>query len=89
VIENQVHSNAFACLPQYGQSDYGFPIRRHPSIFIDVAMWEHRTFDSLRFLDVAKCTNLAPLPLLISCKLSFPIVGLKIPSLPYFGIEIC
>jgi hypothetical protein len=24
----------------------GFPIWRRPSIFMDVAMWEHRTFDS-------------------------------------------
>jgi hypothetical protein len=30
---------------------------------------------TLRFLDVAKFTNLTPLSLLISCKISFPIVG--------------
>jgi hypothetical protein len=24
----------------------GFPIRRRPCIFMDVAMWEHCTFDS-------------------------------------------
>jgi hypothetical protein len=24
MIEHQVHSNAFACLPEYGQSDCGF-----------------------------------------------------------------
>jgi hypothetical protein len=24
----------------------GFPMWRHPSIFMDVVMWEHRTFDS-------------------------------------------
>jgi hypothetical protein len=35
----------------------------------------------MRFLDVAKYTDLTPLSLLISCKLSFPIVGLKISSL--------
>jgi hypothetical protein len=31
-----------------------------------------------KFLDVAKFTTLTPLSLLISCELSFPIVGLKI-----------
>jgi hypothetical protein len=24
----------------------GIPIRKRPSIFMDAAMWEHRTFDS-------------------------------------------
>jgi hypothetical protein len=43
MIEHQVHSNAFACLSEYGQSDD--PIWRRPSIFMDVAMWEHCTFD--------------------------------------------
>jgi hypothetical protein len=43
---------------------------------------------TLRFLDVAKFTNLTPLSLLISCKLLFIIVGLKMSSLAYFGIEI-
>jgi hypothetical protein len=37
---------------------------------------------TLRFLDVAKFTNLTPLSLLISCKLSFPLVSLKMSSLP-------
>jgi hypothetical protein len=36
----------------------------------------------IRFLDVAQFTALTPLSLLISCKLSCPIVGLKIFSLP-------
>jgi hypothetical protein len=79
MIEHQVHSNAFACLPEYGQSDCGFAIWRRPSIFMDVAMWDLRTFDS-EVLDAAKFTNLTPLLLLISRKLSFQIVGLK--SLP-------
>jgi hypothetical protein len=34
----------------------------------------------MRFLDVAKFTTLTPLSLLILCKLSFPIVGLKMSS---------
>jgi hypothetical protein len=34
---------------------------------------------------VTKFTNLTPLSLLISCKLSFPIASFKISSLPNFG----
>jgi hypothetical protein len=64
----------------------GFLIWRCPSIFVDVAMWEHRMFDSLRFLDVAKFTNLTSLSLLISCKLLFPTVGLKMSSLPTLAL---
>jgi hypothetical protein len=45
----------------------GFPIWRCPSIFMDVAMWEHRTFDSEVFR-CGKCTSLL-------------IVGLKISTL--------
>jgi hypothetical protein len=38
---------------------------------------------TLRFLNVGKFINLTPLSLLILCKLlSFPIVGLKMSSLP-------
>jgi hypothetical protein len=35
-------------------------------MFMDVAMWEHRTF-ALTFLDVAKFITLTPLSLLILC----------------------
>jgi hypothetical protein len=68
MIKHQVHSNAFVYLLVYGQSDLGFPIWRCPIIFMDVAMREHRTFDSV-VLGVAKFTNLIPLLLLISYKL--------------------
>jgi hypothetical protein len=36
---------------------------------------------------VAKFTTLTPLSLLSSCKLSFPIVGLKVSSLPNFAVK--
>jgi hypothetical protein len=52
-----------------------FPIRRSPSLFINVSMWEHSTLD--RFFDVAKFTTLTPLSSLISYKLPFQIVDLK------------
>jgi hypothetical protein len=47
-------------------------------------MWEHRTFDS-KIFDVGKFTTLTPL--LISCKLSFPIVGLKMSSIPTLALK--
>jgi hypothetical protein len=31
----------------------GFPIWRHPSIFMDVEMWENRTFDS----EILRCVK--------------------------------
>jgi hypothetical protein len=44
-----------------------------------------------KFLDVAKFTTLTltltPLSILISCELSFPIVGLKISSLSTFALK--
>jgi hypothetical protein len=86
MVEHQVHSNAVAYLPEYGQSDCGLSIWRHPSIFMDVVMWEHRTFASEVFR-YGKFTNLTPLSLLIHCKLSFPIVSLKISSLPTLTLK--
>jgi hypothetical protein len=41
----------------------------------------------MRFLDVAKFTTLTPLSLQISCKLSLPIVGLKMSSLPTLAFK--
>jgi hypothetical protein len=65
----------------------GFPIWRRPSIFMAVAMYEHRTFDS-EVLYVAKVSSLTPLSLLISSKLLFRIIVLKMSFLAYFGTEI-
>jgi hypothetical protein len=45
MIEHQVHLNAVAYLPDNGQSDCGFPTWRRPNIFMNVAMWELRTFE--------------------------------------------
>jgi predicted small integral membrane protein len=53
-----------------------FPIWRLLIIFMNVAMWEHRTFDS----EVFRCAK-------ILCKLSFPIVGLKISSLSTLALN--
>jgi hypothetical protein len=41
-----------------------------------------------KFLDVAKFITLTPVFLLISCKLSFPIVGLEIFSLHSFALKL-
>jgi hypothetical protein len=58
-------------------------IRRCPSKFMNVTMWKHRT--SRRYLDMTKVST--PLSLLILCKLSFPIVGLKMSSLPALALK--
>jgi hypothetical protein len=41
----------------------------------------------MRLLDMAKSTTPTPLSLLISCILSFPIVGLKMPSLLILALK--
>jgi hypothetical protein len=50
---------------------------------MNVAMLKHL---AITIFDVAKFIALIPLPLLISCKLLFTIVGLKFS--PYFCSEI-
>jgi hypothetical protein len=57
----------------------GLPIRRHPNVFMYVSVGTLQFW--LRFLDVKKFTNPTPLSLLILCKLSYPIVWLKISFL--------
>jgi len=52
---------------------------------MNVAMWEHYSLD--RLFNVAKFTTLTLLSLLVSCKLSFLIVGLKIYSVPTFALK--
>jgi hypothetical protein len=49
-------------------------------------MWERFTLDS-EVLDVAMLTILTPLSLLIVCRLSFPIAGLKRSSLPTLALN--
>jgi hypothetical protein len=46
MIERQVHSNASPVYQNMVNLIVGFPIRRCQSIFMDVAMWEHRALDS-------------------------------------------
>jgi hypothetical protein len=59
---------------------------RRPNIFMDAAMWEHRTFDSEVFT-CGKFINLIPLSLIISCKRLLPIVGIKISSLSTLALK--
>jgi hypothetical protein len=42
---------------------------------------------TVRFLDMAEITTVTPLSLLISCKSSFPIVDLKMSSLPILALK--
>jgi hypothetical protein len=55
--------------------------RRCASEFMNIMMWEHCT-PEIWFLDMAKFATLTPLSLLISRKLLFPSIGLKVYSLP-------
>jgi hypothetical protein len=41
----------------------------------------------IRFFEVEKFTTLTPLSLLASCRLSLPIIGLKMSSLSTFGLK--
>jgi hypothetical protein len=49
-------------------------------VYLWMLRWGNMVLLTIKFLDVAKFTTLTPLSLLISCELSFPIVGLKISS---------
>jgi hypothetical protein len=64
----------------------GFPIWRPPNIFMDVVMWEYRTFEYMIF-DVANVITLTPLSLIISCKFSLPVAGLEMSSLPTLALK--
>jgi hypothetical protein len=83
---NQVYLNAFIYLQNMAKLTVGFPTWRHPNKFINVALWEQCTL-TMRFLDVAKCTTPTALSLIILCKPSFPVVGLKISSQPSLTVK--
>jgi hypothetical protein len=87
MIEHQVHSDALAYQPEYRQSDCGFSHLKMSMYIYGCCMWERRTIDC-EILYVIKFTTLIALSLMISCKLSFPIVGLKNVFPAHFGTEI-
>jgi hypothetical protein len=64
----------------------GFPIWRRP-VYLWMLRWGNIMIWTVRFLVVAKFTALTPLSLLISCKLSFPIVGLKMSFQPTLALD--
>jgi hypothetical protein len=51
-------------------------VRRGPSVFMNVAVWNVMLL-TIRFFEVAIFTTLILLPLLVSCRLSFPCIGSK------------
>jgi hypothetical protein len=63
-----------------GQSDLRFSIKKRPNKFINATIWKQNTFH-WEVSEMAKFTILTPLSLLISCKHSVPLVGLKMSSL--------
>jgi len=62
------------------------PIRRGSGIFMKFRCGNNMLLKT-RFFDVAKFTILKQLSLISRCKLSFPIVGWKISSLPSFALK--
>ena len=56
-------------------------------VYLRMFRWGNIVLFTTRFFDVAKVTILTPLSILCWCKLSFPIVGLKIFSLPTFTLK--
>jgi hypothetical protein len=85
-IGHQVCLNAVFCLSKHDQSVCVFPWGE-----VQVYLWILRCGNivllTARFLGVANFTTLNSLSLLISCKLSFPIVTLKIFFLPTFVLK--
>jgi hypothetical protein len=82
----QVYLNAvFSHLSKYGQ----FGCTSFHQEMSNLWMLQHGNIVILkiRFLDVTKFTTLTPLSLLVSCELSFPVVGLKMSSLPTLALK--
>jgi hypothetical protein len=55
-------------------------------VFKNVAVW-NVVLLTIRFFEVAIFTNLTPLSLLASCRLSLSIIGLKMSYLPTFALK--
>jgi hypothetical protein len=87
MIEHQAHLNAYSYLPEYGQSVSWVSLSGEVQVYLWMLRCGNIILLTLRLLDVAKFTNLTPLSLLISCKLSFLIVSLNVFPV-YFDIEI-
>ena len=62
------------------------PIKRVRGVVMMFRCW-NIVLLTTKFFDVAKFTILKPLSLLSWCRLSFPIVGLKISSHPNFALN--
>ena len=85
MIVHRVYSNAISYLSIRDQSVCeSSHLERYRCIH--VWAWEHTAVCNSIF-GVAKFTILTPLSSLFWCKLSFPIVGLKISSLPTFALK--
>jgi hypothetical protein len=88
MIGHQVHLNAVGYLSKYGQPDRESITLGDIQVNVRMLRCEDIVILAVRLLDVAKLTIVVQLSLLISCKFSFSIVGLKNVIPAYFGIEI-
>jgi hypothetical protein len=68
--------NGVFCLSNVINLVVRLSVRRGPGVFMNVAI-RNMLLSKTKFVDVAKFITLISLPSLISCELSFPIVGLK------------
>jgi hypothetical protein len=76
MIGHHLYLNAFAYLSEYGQSDCGFSHPETSNYLYECCNVETLYF-CLIFIDVVKFNIPTQLALLISCKLSFPILRLR------------
>jgi hypothetical protein len=68
------------------QSDCVFPSEEVP-VHLWILWCRKTVLLTIRFFDVTNFTTLTPLSSLVSCKLSSPVVALKIFSLPTFALN--
>jgi hypothetical protein len=68
--------NTITYLSEYGQSDCGFS-HLETSEYMDVAMWEHRTFDS----EIFRCGKIYYSNCIIITNFMYNFIGLKMSSL--------
>ena len=81
-----MYLNAISCLSIHDQSDCDFP-KGEVQVYMCTFWWGNMVLLMIRFFDMEKFATLTPLSLLCWCKLSFPMVGLKIPFLQNFALK--
>jgi hypothetical protein len=84
-IVRRIDSIAISYLSIYAQSSCESAVRRDPGEFMKVSVWKNRAFN-YQILGVTSFAILTPLSSTSWCRLSFPLVSLKISSLFNFAL---